>query len=166
MSIIVTNDTSFEMTTKHTELINKTIEECILHEKCPFDVEISIFLVNNKEIKEMNKEHRDIDTPTDVLSFPLLEYDEPGDFSFVDEVDDSEYFNLDTNELMLGDIVISIEKAIEQAETYGHSFERELGFLIVHSMLHLFGYDHIDEYETEQMFKIQEAILEKVGLMR
>lgn len=166
MSIIITNDTSFELTEKYTELINKTVSECVLNEKCPFEVEVSIILVNNEEIKQMNKEHRDIDTETDVLSFPLLEYDDPSDFSFVDEVDDSEYFNLDTNELMLGDIVISIDKAIEQANEYGHSFERELGFLIVHSMLHLFGYDHMEEYEANQMFKIQENILEKVGLVR
>ncbi|PKM96020.1 MAG: rRNA maturation RNase YbeY [Firmicutes bacterium HGW-Firmicutes-1] len=166
MSIIITNDTSFELNEKYTELIHKTVAECLTHEKCPFDVEVSMIFVNNEEIRKMNKEHRDIDTPTDVLSFPLLEYDDPSDFSFVDEVDDSEYFNLDTNELVLGDIVISIEKVIEQAEAYNHSLERELGFLIVHSMLHLFGYDHIDEYESEQMFKIQENILEKVGLVR
>ena len=73
---------------------------------------------------------------------------------------------MDTNELMLGDIILSIETATEQAREYGHSFERELGFLIVHSMLHLFGYDHIHEHDAKLMFEKQKIILDKVGLKR
>ena len=99
-------------------------------------------------------------TSTDVLSFPLLEYDEEG--NILDEYMD---FNPD-GEMFLGDIVISLERAAEQAEEYGHSFEREVGFLTVHSMLHLFGYDHMTPEDEEEMFGYQEDILKEMGLLR
>ncbi len=124
------------------------------------DVEISVMLTDNDGIRTLNNLHRDIDRATDVLSFPMFEYDEKGeireDFSEVNEM----------GEICLGDIVISLERAREQSEEYGHSFEREVGFLTVHSMLHLLGYDHMTPEEEEEMFGYQEKILREMGLTR
>lgn len=122
--------------------------------------EISVMFVDDEEIHTLNKLHRNIDRSTDVLSFPMYEYDEEG--NIIEEFSD---FNKN-GELLLGDIVISLEHAAAQAEEYGHSFERELGFLTVHSMLHLFGYDHMTKEEEKEMFSYQEEILHKAGLER
>ena len=113
----------------------------------------------------INKEYRQIDRPTDVLSFPLLSYDKPGDFSFLED-EDEDNFNPDTGEVMLGDIIISVEKVFEQANEYGHSPRREFAFLITHSMLHLFGYDHMEPDEAAVMETKQRAILEGLNILR
>lgn len=116
--------------------------------------EISVTLVNNKEIHEINNEFRNIDSPTDVLSFPL------GENGVYDE-------DPTTGLKMLGDIVISVERAVAQAEEYGHSFQREMAFLTVHSMLHLLGYDHVGGgIEAEIMREKEEAVLLQMGLTR
>lgn len=122
--------------------------------------EISVMFVDDEEIRVLNKLHRNIDRSTDVLSFPMYEYDEEG--NIVEEYSD---FNKN-GDLILGDIVISLEHALAQSEEYGHSFERELGFLTVHSMLHLFGYDHMTKEDEEEMFSYQEEILSGMGLER
>jgi len=122
--------------------------------------EISVMFVDDEEIQVLNKLHRNIDRSTDVLSFPMFEYDENGEI--VEEYSD---FNKN-GELLLGDIVISLEHAEVQAEEYGHTFLRELGFLTVHSMLHLFGYDHMTDEDEEEMFSYQREILEEMGLKR
>lgn len=122
--------------------------------------EISVMFVDDEEIRVLNKLHRNIDRSTDVLSFPMYEYDEEG--NIIEEYSD---FNKN-GDLILGDIVISLEHAIAQSEEYGHSFERELGFLTVHSMLHLFGYDHMTKEDEEEMFSYQEEILSGMGLER
>ena len=119
----------------------------------------------NEEIHEANKEFRGIDRPTDVLSFPMVDYDFPSDFSYVEENQES-YINPETDELLLGDIMISVDKVYEQADEYGHSRKREFAFLIAHSMLHLLGYDHIDEAERKVMEVKQEAILDALGITR
>ena len=100
-------------------------------------------LTDNEGIHAINKEYRQIDRPTDVLSFPMLSYETPGDFSFLSDENEDD-FNPDTGEVMLGDIIISVDKVKEQALEYGHSEKREFAFLITHSMLHLFGYDHME----------------------
>lgn len=124
------------------------------------DVEISVVLTDNDGIRVLNKLHRNIDRPTDVLSFPMFEYDEKGDI-------EEDYAELsDMGEICIGDIVISLERATEQAQEYGHSFEREVGFLTVHSMLHLLGYDHMTPEEEEEMFGYQREILDEIGLKR
>lgn len=122
--------------------------------------EISVMFVDDEAIKTLNKLHRDIDRSTDVLSFPMFEYDENGEI--IEEYAD---FNKE-GDLLLGDIVISLEHASSQAEEYGHSFLREVGFLTVHSMLHLFGYDHMTKEDEEEMFSYQNEILEGMGLCR
>ena len=99
-----------------------------------------------------------------MLSFPMVDYDEPGDFDFLESAD--EYFNPETGELMLGDIVISLDKVEEQAEAYGHTVLREYAFLIAHSMLHLMGYDHMEEEEAKVMEAKQKEILEILSIGR
>jgi probable rRNA maturation factor len=122
---------------------------------------IALTLCDNSYIKELNKQYRDIDKETDVLSFPLLESDEPGEI-IVSDYDK----NPETDEIMLGDIVISYEKAQEQSMEYGHSVERELCYLSVHSVLHLFGYDHMEDGDRKLMRKKEEEILESMGIGR
>ena len=113
----------------------------------------------------MNLEFRQIDRPTDVLSFPMIEYGRPGDFSGIDEERD-DIFNPESVELLLGDIVISKNKVLSQAEQYGHEPKREYAFLIAHSMLHLFGYDHMEEEERHIMEERQRIIMQKVNILR
>ena len=153
-------DFSFDYEARAGEVINFTID----HEKFPFEAEVNLLLVDNDRIHEINKEYRDIDRPTDVLSFPLLSYERAGDFDAIEENDDN--FNPDTGEVMLGDIIISVQKVKEQAEAYGHAPKREFAFLIVHSMLHLFGYDHMTSEEAAFMENKQKEILKEMNILR
>lgn len=133
-------------------LIRKACNATLKYEGFIDKAEINVTIVDDNEIKELNREFRDIDKSTDVLSFPLGE----------DGVYD---YNPETDALMLGDIVISAEHALAQADLYGHSIEREIAFLTVHSMLHLLGYDHVNNDEEEkEMFSRQEEILKIMGL--
>lgn len=145
-------------------LMKKVIEQVLDYEGCPYEVEINIVITDNEEIRAVNAEYRQIDRATDVLSFPMISYDVPGDFSKVEE--DNTLFHPETGELLLGDIMISIDKVYEQAEQYGHSVERELGFLTAHSMLHLCGYDHMEEEERNAMEQKQREIMDLVQLYR
>ena len=153
-------DFSFDYETLAREVINFTID----HEDFPFEAEVNLLLVDNDRIHEINKEYRGIDRPTDVLSFPLLSYEREGDFDAIEEKDDN--FNPDTGEVMLGDIIISVQKVKEQAEAYGHEPKREFAFLIVHSMLHLFGYDHMTSEEAAFMENKQKEILKEMNILR
>lgn len=147
------------------ETLAETVVEGVLdYEKCPYEAEVNLLLTMNKEIQEMNAEFRHIDRATDVLSFPMIDYEKAGEFAFLEE--DDSYFNCDTGELMLGNIVISKEKVIAQAEEYGHTIKREYAFLIAHSMLHLLGYDHMEEQERLEMERKQKEILEQLGITR
>ena len=105
------------------EIADKVINAALDYEECPYEAEVSLTLVDNNRIHDINKEFRDIDRPTDVLSFPMVEYDDAGEFAFLEDEDDC--FNPETGELMLGDIIISLDKVEEQAIAYGHSFTRE-----------------------------------------
>jgi len=146
-------------------IARQVIEEALEYEKCPYETEVNLLLTDDEGIHEMNREHRGIDRPTDVLSFPMLEYETPADFAFVED-DQADCFNPETGELVLGDIIISVDKVIEQAEKYGHSRTREYAFLIAHSMLHLFGYDHMVPEEARAMEAKQAAILESLNILR
>ena len=146
------------------ELATKVIEAALDYEECPYEVEVNLLLTMNDEIQEMNQNFRQIDRATDVLSFPMIDYEEAGNFDFLEDVMDA--FHPESGELMLGDIVISKEKVISQAEEYGHSVEREYAFLIAHSMLHLFGYDHVKEDERIVMEAKQKEILEQLQILR
>lgn len=143
------------------ELIVETVLE---YENCPYEAEVNLLLTDDEEIRIMNREHRQIDRATDVLSFPMMEYETPGDFSHIEE--DGDAFNPETGELMLGDIVISKERVISQAQEYGHSVRREYAFLIAHSMLHLLGYDHMEDEERRVMEERQRGIMEKADILR
>lgn len=142
------------------DLIKKCALAALKYMEFRTDVEISVMLTDNEGIRDLNKLHRDIDRATDVLSFPMFEYDEDGEI-----IEDFAEFN-EMGELCLGDIVISLERAHEQAVEYGHSPEREIGFLTVHSMLHLLGYDHMTPEDEEEMFGYQTDILNEIGLVR
>lgn len=165
MSIHIENETDITINKEQVLLIEKAISESAKYVHCAYPIEVSITFVEDETIKELNRDHRNIDHVTDVLSFPLIDFEELGNLSEIGP-EDYDYFNLDTHDLILGDIVISLNKVKEQAAQYGHSCERELGFLIVHSMLHLFGYDHMGEEDAEEMFRIQDFILEQIGLKR
>ncbi|MGL5648024.1 MAG: rRNA maturation RNase YbeY [Clostridium sp.] len=148
----------------------KDMEEVILfalrEEEVDKECEISLVFVDNLEIKEINKETRNIDKQTDVLSFPMLDYDDKKVFKEVYKGNDFDETYLDGEELVLGDIVLSLEKALEQSKEYNHSFERESFYLVVHSVLHLLGYDHMIEEDKKKMRKREEEILEKLNINR
>ena len=146
------------------ELAGKVIEAALEYVGCPYEAQVNLLLTTNEQIHEMNRQFRGIDRPADVLSFPMLEYAEPGDFDFLEEREDC--FDPESGELVLGDIVISKEKVLEQAEAFGHSAEREYAFLIAHSVLHLTGYDHIEEQERLVMEQKQRDILEQLQILR
>lgn len=146
------------------EIIELVTQAALEYVNCPYETEINLLLTDEKEIREMNQMFRQIDKSTDVLSFPMLEYETPGDFSGFEY--QQEAFNPESGELMLGDIVICKPKVLAQAEEYGHSVRREFAFLIAHSMLHLFGYDHIEDAERKEMEQKQREILERLQILR
>lgn len=149
-----------------TEEIAKLVVHAVLEEvSCPYEAEVSLLLTTDEAIQELNRMFRQIDRSTDVLSFPMLEFERPGDFSGIGE-ETPDLFEPESGELLLGDIVISKEKVLAQAEAYGHSVKREYAFLIAHSMLHLCGYDHIEETERAVMEKKQNEIMEKIEILR
>jgi len=161
INIIIENlQDKIEVTDDMADLFRKTVEKSLEAENFGISSEVSILLVDNDKIKEMNKEYRNIDSPTDVLSFPMLDMVEGKLKS------DAGDYDLDEGVLLLGDIVISMEKAQKQATEYGHSFERELAFLLTHGLFHLLGYDHETVEEEKLMLGKQEAILESIGLKR
>ena len=131
---------------------------------CPYEAEVSLLLTTNEEIHRMNLVFRDVDRPTDVLSFPMIDFAVPGNFDGLEEREDC--FDPETGELSLGDIVISKEKVLSQAEAYGHSVLREYAFLIVHSVLHLTGYDHMEPSERSVMEEQQSRIMEALNISR
>lgn len=165
MNIIIEKEVEKEFEFDYEKVINDVINYSIDYEKCPYEAEVNVTITDDTEIHRINKEFRDIDRPTDVLSFPMIDYVNPGDFDIVEE-NVEEYFDPDSGELLLGDIVLSIDKIYSQAEEYGHSIKRELAFLVAHSMLHLFGYDHMEDDERVVMESKQREILENLGITR
>lgn len=141
------------------ELIKMVVNTVLKEEKILKELEIYITLTNNDNIQKINAEHRNIDKPTDVLSFPMFEREEIPNLKTINNDEE-------TKEMMLGDIIVSVEKVREQAEEYGHSFKRELAYLITHGMLHLLGYDHMIDEEKVVMRKREEEILEILDIKR
>ena len=143
---------------EYEDLINKVLETCFETENIiNSKIYISLTLTTPNQIQKINKEYRNIDNPTDVLSFPMFEKDE------LKEVLDNTENDL---EEVLGDIIISIERIKEQAKEYGHSFERELAYMVVHGFYHLMGEDHMEEEEKKQMRVKEENILNKLNINR
>ena len=155
MTVLIDNRTDEDINPKIMEIINSVAEESLRYEDFDLDCEVSVSFVTNDEIHTINKHFRNIDRETDVLSFPQLTFEENEEISRNEE-----------GEIILGDIIISVEKALEQSKEYGHSFEREMAFLTAHSMLHLMGYDHMTPEEEKDMFKRQKDILENLGISR
>jgi probable rRNA maturation factor len=153
--IITNNQKTVRVPTGVRMLIRRCCNAVLIGEDFKGSAEISVTIVDNDEIHELNLKHRNIDRPTDVLSFPLTSEDGKTEI------------NPDTNAVQLGDVVISLETAVKQAQNYGHSLEREIGFLTVHSMLHLLGYDHeTSQLDQRIMREKEESVLEKLGISR
>jgi probable rRNA maturation factor len=161
MSVLIDNRQEFITVDEALEaMVVQVVEKVLTYEECEEDYEVSIALVGNEEMRSLNNEYRGIDKETDVLSFPMVE--------FIDEELEEEDENVEyiDEEVALGDIVISMQSVVEQSEDYGHSFNRELAFLLVHGMLHLLGYDHEDEASEKEMLEKQKTILEEMNLTR
>ena len=148
------------------EAVGRLVCEAALRsEACPYETQVNLVLTDNAGIREVNREYRGIDRETDVLSFPNLDFDEAGVFDIAG-VSEADCFDPDTGELTLGDIMISVDKVREQAENYGHSLRREFAFLVAHSMLHLCGYDHMEQEDARIMEQKQEDLLTGLGITR
>ncbi len=146
---------------RYQDLAEMTLNQTLDYLKFDYEVDVSFTTTNNTVIQEINQEYRDIDKATDVLSFPLIDWPSPCDYDFLEE-GISLYMNPENNHVLLGDIVLSMDKVKDQAEAYGHSEEREYVFLIVHSLLHLFGYDHMTETDEKEMIRLQKEILQEI----
>lgn len=165
MTINVEYEAEKKLDIPYEDIIKIVVEESLEYEDCPYEAEVNVLITDNEDIRQINREFRNIDNPTDVLSFPMIEYETPSDFEHLEEMA-NDCFNPETGELLLGDIVISVDKVEEQAKKYGHTQARELAFLVAHSMLHLCGYDHMEEGERVTMEKKQEDILSRRGYVR
>lgn len=165
MTSYVENETEVEMPFDIQEILDKIMGAVMEMEDCPYETTVNLLLTDNAGIREYNKNYRDQDRETDVLSFPNIPFDKEGDFAMV-ETDEADYFDPDSGELILGDIILSVDRIFSQAQEYGHSVLREFAFLTAHSMFHLCGYDHMEEQEAAVMEKKQEAVLTKLGITR
>lgn len=157
----VRNDFTFDVNS----IVQQVAEAVLDAENCPYKACVNVLVTDNEGIREFNSQYRDIDRETDVLSFPNLEFAIPGIFDIAEE-SRADCFDPDTGDLILGDIVLSVDRIKEQAENYGHSRKREFAFLVAHSMLHLCGYDHMEETEAKVMEAKQEDILLQLGITR
>lgn len=164
MTIEIRYETEKNSDTSYEYIIKRMIVAALKFEKCPYETEVSVTIVNDEEIRQINKKYRNIDRSTDVLSFPFNEFNIPGNFDNIEETPDA--FNPETGELVLGDIILSKDHIEIQSVEYGHSRTRELAFLVVHSMLHLMGYDHMEDEERVIMENKQRKILELEGISR
>ena len=147
-------------------IASQVVEQVLDQEECPYEATVEIICTSDEEIHKINMEQRGIDRPTDVLSFPMVDFETPAVYEMLDTEEGDVYFDPDSGELMLGDIVLSIPRIIAQAEEYGHGRKREYAFLIAHSMLHLLGYDHMTEDEAKVMEYKQNQALNALGIGR
>lgn len=166
MEIFIENETDEKFGFDYEQLIRDVVCGAIDYVNCPYESVVNVTIVDDEAIHKINFEYRDIDKPTDVLSFPMVEYDKPGTFDMLDTDEYNDCFDPDTGHLILGDIIISSDKVQSQAKEFGHSIKRELGFLVAHSMFHLFGYDHMEEEEREQMERMQKELLCSLNITR
>ena len=165
MTSYVENETGVSFPFDIQELLDKIMETVMDMENCPYETTVNLLLTDNAGIREYNRDYRDMDRETDVLSFPNIAFDKEGDFSVVEQ-DEADYFDPDSGELLLGDIILSADRVEVQAQEYGHSTLREFAFLTAHSMFHLCGYDHMSPQEAAVMEQKQEAVLEQLGIVR
>ncbi len=165
MNFYVENETEEKFSFDIKETAELVCRAVLTEENCPYEVQVNIVLTDDGEIREMNRVSRGIDRETDVLSFPNVDFSQAGVFD-IDAIRQADYFDPDTGELVLGDIMISVDRVKKQAADYGHSVRREYSFLVAHSMLHLCGYDHEEENQARTMERKQEEILEGLGITR
>lgn len=161
--IIEIIDDSHYLTEKMNHLIEQAIDLALLEISFPYDVGLIVTICSNETIRQINHEQRQINKVTDVLSFPTLAYEgyclypEMADYSIIDPED---------GRIFLGDIFLCYQRAVEQSQAYGHSVEREVVFLVIHSLLHLLGFDHVEPEWERLMIKWQKRLMEKIGLSR
>lgn len=165
MTIYLENETDVQFDFDTEKTAGLVAEKALELEECPYEAVVNILLTDEEGIRQFNRDFRGIDSPTDVLSFPNIAYGSPADFQHVEE-EAADCFEPDTGELVLGDIIINVQRVREQAKAYGHSEKREFAFLTAHSMLHLFGYDHMVKEEAMMMEEKQEKVLQKLGITR
>ena len=165
MTSYVENETVQALSFDEKSLIDRVAEAVLDIENCPYEAAVNLLITDDAGIREYNKNYRDIDSETDVLSFPNLEFETPGDFSGVEERV-ADCFDPDSGELVLGDIILNVTRVKEQAAAYGHSELREYAFLIAHSLYHLCGYDHMEPEEAALMEEKQEAVLQALSITR
>ena len=165
MTIFVENETDYIFPFDPIETASLVAGEVLEEENCPYETEINILITDNEGIRMYNREYRNIDRETDVLSFPNVPFELPSDFSVAEEME-ADCFQPDSGELILGDIILSCDRILEQAESFGHSIRREYAFLIAHSMLHLCGYAHMEPDEASVMEEKQNHVLDRLGITR
>lgn len=165
MTFYVENETEVTYDFDVEEIVKLVAEKILDTENCPYETQVNVLLTDNEHIRFFNKEYRNIDRETDVLSFPNLDFDRPGVFE-IEEDEEADFFDPESGELILGDIIISVDKVEEQSGSYGHSKKREFAFLVAHSMLHLCGYDHMEKEEASVMERKQEDALTLLGITR
>lgn len=167
MTLNFDNESQTDLDLDLEQLAAQVIEAALDQLGCPFEAEVNLLVTTQEEVHELNKRFRGIDRTTDVLSFPMLDFEEEGNFDFLEEEETAaDCFNPMTGELLLGDIVINAQRVIEQAQEYGHSVRREYAFLITHSILHLTGFDHMEEEEALRMQQRQREILDQLAITR
>ena len=165
MTSYVENETDVSFPFTMQEILEQIMETVLETENCPYETTVNLLLTDRNGIREYNREYRDLDKETDVLSFPNIPFIKAGDFTVVEE-DEAAYFDPDSGELVLGDIILSADHVAAQAQEYGHSLLREFAFLTAHSMFHLCGYDHMTPQEATIMERKQEAVLEQLNITR
>lgn len=165
MTSYVENEAEARFAFEIEELVEELMDSVLASENCPYEAQVNLLITDDEGIREYNREYRNIDKATDVLSFPMIDFDREADFSVVEE-NEAAYFEPESGELILGDIIISADKVRSQAQEFGHSEKREFAFLVTHSLLHLCGYDHMEASEAQRMERKQEAILTEMGITR
>lgn len=166
MNFYVDNETDHEFDFDIEKVVRDVCEGVLSMEKCPYgNISVNVLVTDNEGIRQYNKDFRQIDKETDVLSFPNLEFEKPGEY-FIPEGEEADYIDPESGDIVLGDIILSKDRILSQAEEYGHSIKREFAFLVAHSMLHLSGYDHMTEEEAAVMEEKQKAVLNELGITR
>ncbi len=164
--IVIEENAEFKTDFEKEIIAEKVVMHILEKEGCPFECEVDILITDSEEVREYNREYRNIDNTTDVLSFPNLSWSAPADFLDIDDEELKMSVNPETDLPILGEICLNKDRIVSQAEEYGHSVKREYAFLIAHSMLHLLGYDHIKEDEAKEMEEKQDKYLEEIGIVR
>lgn len=165
MTSYVENETNVTFPFAIQEILAQILETVLEMENCPYETTVNLLLTDRKGIRAYNRDYRDLDKETDVLSFPNIPFAKAGDFRIVEE-DEASYFDPDSGELVLGDIILSADHVVAQAQAYGHSLLREFAFLTAHSMFHLCGYDHMTPQEAAVMERKQEEVLKQLHITR